>query len=188
MKKAIFLDRDGVINKDNQCYVLKSSDLQLLENVPEALKQLKGKGFLLIGVSNQGAIGKNLATEEEVNILNSELNKQITSKGGHPIDKFFFCPHHPNAVIEKYKMDCSCRKPRSGMILSAAKEFDIDLKSSFMIGDRISDIVAGKKAGCKTILIESPVSREKIAGPDYDMNEKPDFFAKNLYDALNFIS
>ncbi len=187
MHKAVFLDRDGVINEEVD-YLRRIEDIVILEKVPESLKLLKEKNFLLIAITNQPVIARGWATEDEIERIHDEMNKIIIRKGGSPIDKFYFCPHHPNADILKYRKECDCRKPSPGLILKAGKEWKINLKESYMIGDRISDIVTGKKAGCKTILIESAISHIKIQGSDYDTNSEPDLKVKNLYEASKLIS
>jgi D-glycero-D-manno-heptose 1,7-bisphosphate phosphatase len=154
MKRAIFLDRDGVVVKDVGC--LRSSDqIEILDNVPVALKILKDAGFALFVVSNQTAISRGWATVQQVIKLNEEIFSIICKAGGPQLDGFYFCPHHPNATLEEYRVDCNCRKPRAGLILKAAEENNIDLNGSFMVGDRITDIIAGSIAGCKTILVET---------------------------------
>jgi len=186
MNKAVFLDRDGVIieEKDN---LYKIEDIKIIEGVPEALKILKQNNFILLGISNQPVVARGLITEEYVEKIHTEINSRLEKECGVEIDKFFFCPHHPNANVEKYRINCSCRKPNPGLILQAVKEFNIDIKNSFMIGDRISDVITGKRAGCKTILIETDYSKKKIEGVDYDINIKPDFIAKNLKNAIEKI-
>lgn len=186
MNKAIFLDRDGVINEDID-NLYKIEDIEIINGVPEALKLLKKNGFKLIVISNQPVIARGLATEKQINEINNEINNLIKKESGIEIDKFFFCPHHPNANLEKYRILCHCRKPSPGMIFQAAKEFDIDLSQSWMIGDRISDIVAGKNAGCKTILIEKDYSKKKIEGLDYNENTTPNITIKFLKDSVEKI-
>jgi len=186
MHKAIFLDRDGVINKDVD-NLHKIEDIIILDKVPEALKHLKSKGYLLIVVSNQPVISRGWITEDGVKEINEEMNRRILKSGGSKIDRFYFWPHHPDAQIEKYKKNCDCRKPGIGMIVQAVEDFGIDIDSSFMIGDRISDIVMGQKAGCKTILIESEHSHTKLKGRDYNVDTNPDFIAKSLFESVSKI-
>ncbi|GEM_PF-693034 len=176
--KAIFLDRDGIINKEVE-NLYKKEEIVLIEGIPEILKILKENKFKLIVVSNQPVIARGIATEEEIQEINREINVKIKEKTGIEIDKFIFCPHHPNANVEKYKINCECRKPSPGMLNEAAKEFNINLKESWMIGDRTSDIIAGKNAGCKTILIEKEYSYKKIEGKNYDSEILADYILKD---------
>ncbi|MBS3075839.1 HAD family hydrolase [Candidatus Pacearchaeota archaeon] len=182
MKKAIFLDRDGVINKDVGL-LYKKKDVKILPNVIKALKKLKEKDYLIVVITNQPVIARGLITEKRLIELNNFLNSLIENL----IDEFYFCPHHPNANLEIYRRICECRKPAPGLILRAAKDLDIDLTKSWMIGDMPSDIVSGKSAGLKTILIESEKNKKVIeTGKKWDIEES-DYKSKNLLDALKYI-
>ena len=145
MKKAIFLDRDGVINLEKKDYVKSIKEFQIIDNVPKAIATLKEKGFLVIVITNQSAINRKLLTVELLNKIHNHLQK-ILKDNNTSIDYFYFCPHRPD---EK----CKCRKPSPGMILKAAQEHNIDMNQSFMIGDSLTDIQAAKKAGCEGILL-----------------------------------
>lgn len=186
MNKAVFLDRDGVIIEDKDC-LYKKEDIQLTYGV-EDLYALKEKGFKLLVITNQTVIARGLISEEGVNEIHTQINLMINQRFNFELDHFYTCPHHPNANLEKYRINCSCRKPLPGLILQAAKDFDIDLSQSWMIGDRISDIIAGKKAGCKTILLEREYSMNKIQGAGYDDNILPDFKFSTLKEAISKIT
>jgi D-glycero-D-manno-heptose 1,7-bisphosphate phosphatase len=181
--RAVFVDRDGVIN-ENIDLLHRRKDIIILPRVNEALKRLKAKGFLLIGVTNQPSVARGLVTEKEVD----HLNELINSKSGNYIDKFYFCPHHPNANLEAYRKVCVCRKPAPGMLLKVSKNHHVDLKNSWLIGDMRSDIAAGKSAGCQTIMIKSP-NNEKIieSGVDFDAHAEPDLYAEDLFEASQLI-
>ena len=190
MKKTIFLDRDGVINKDVD-NLYKIEQINILPNVPEALKKLKDQGFFLVVLTNQPVIARGLLTEEGAIKINEEISSIIYKKSGIKIDRFYFCPHHPSANLEKYRKNCACRKPLPGMIFQAKKENDIDLENSYMVGDRKSDILTGKKAGCKTIFI---LSGENVAKPilssvsaDEINQAEPDYTCKDLFEAAELI-
>jgi D-glycero-D-manno-heptose 1,7-bisphosphate phosphatase len=133
----------------------REEDIHVYKDVPIALKQLKENGYCLIVVSNQAVVARGLLTETEMWSLNQQVNKAIVKAGGPDPDAFYYCPHHPNATLDAYRLDCDCRKPRPGMILQAAREHNIDLNTSFLVGDRITDIIAGYHAGCRTILVQS---------------------------------
>lgn len=137
MKKAVFLDRDGVINEDSG-YVSKIADFHFIDGVFEALKGFSDLGFLLIIVTNQSGISRGFYTLEEFEILNSFMLGEF-QKNGILIDKVYFCPHSPEE-------NCECRKPKAGMILRALSEFDIDPDKSILIGDKPSDIQAANLA------------------------------------------
>jgi D-glycero-D-manno-heptose 1,7-bisphosphate phosphatase len=183
MNKAIFLDRDGIINKEKG-YLTEIKEIEIIGGFLEVFEKLKEKGFLLIVISNQPAIGEGLVSKKKVEIINREINSKIRNI----IDKFYFCPHHPNAKIEEYRIACGCRKPSIGMLLIAKKNFNIDLKKSWMVGDRISDIVAGKKAGCKTILLENENSYKKIKGINYEISTKPNYKIKKIIELKDIIN
>jgi D-glycero-D-manno-heptose 1,7-bisphosphate phosphatase len=145
MKKAIFLDRDGVINLEKKDYVKSIKEFQIMENVPKAIIELKKKGFLVIIITNQSAINRGLLTIKILNEIHNHL-QEILKDNNTSIDDFYFCPHRPD---EK----CKCRKPNPGMLLKAVQEHNIDMSQSFMIGDSLTDIQAAQKAGCEGILL-----------------------------------
>ena len=151
--KAIFLDRDGTINIDKH-YMYKIEDFEFVEGAEKGLKMLYDMGYKLIVVTNQGGIGRGYYTEEDLEKLNSYMEKRLL-ESGVKIEKCYFCPHHAEHGIGKYKADCSCRKPKPGMLIEGMKEFDIDPKKSYMIGDKMSDAEAGINAGVKPIIVKT---------------------------------
>ena len=182
MKKAVFLDRDGVIIEDTNL-LYKKEEVIILSNVERVLSELKKRDYLLIIITNQPTVARGLITERGVEDLNSYINLKI----GNLIDGFYFCPHHPNADLLKYRKNCNCRKPSSGLILKASKDFEVNLIQSWMIGDMNSDIIAGKNAGCRTILIKSLKNKEKIeVGKKLEIQE-PDYKIKNILEVLEII-
>lgn len=154
--KAVFLDRDGTIIEDVG-YLKKRSEIKFLPRVSEAIKLLNESGFKVIVVTNQAGVAKGYFTEETVKEINQSIQKTLAEQGAY-IDKIYYCPHHIEATVEEYRKDCYCRKPNPGMIEEAAFEFRIDLEKSFVIGDKISDIEAGQKVGCKAILLGDVVT------------------------------
>jgi D-glycero-D-manno-heptose 1,7-bisphosphate phosphatase len=171
MRRAAFLDRDGVINKSivraGRPYPPASvAEVEILPGVPDALEKLKGSGFVLIVVSNQPDVARGTITRAEVEAINETLARAL------PIDQFRVCYHDSDD-------GCDCRKPKPGMLLTAAQEWGIDLPSSYMVGDRWRDIEAGKRAGCRTFFV------------DYAYDEKPsetfDYCVKSLWEAACII-
>jgi len=154
MSAAIFLDRDGVLIEDVHL-LISPRDIRILEGVPQALRSLKEAGFQLIVISNQTVVARGLVTEQEVCAINAEMERLLEQGGGPPLDGFYFCPHHPNATLPAYRIACECRKPRPGLLLRAARQHNLNLGASFMVGDRITDIVAGARAGCRTVLVQT---------------------------------
>ena len=188
MKAAVFLDRDGVLVQDVDLLV-RRADLRLLAGVPAALNQLHQAGFALIVASNQTVVARGLATEAEVSVLNEVLQEIILKAGGPLLDGWYFCPHHPNANVPVYRMNCDCRKPQPGLLRRAAGELDLDLSTSFMVGDRITDIIAGARAGCRTVLVETGMHSQppiETAEP-IDLSTQPDYRCASLRDAADWI-
>jgi D-glycero-D-manno-heptose 1,7-bisphosphate phosphatase len=172
MNKAAFLDRDGVINvkaPEGQ-YVTRWEQVRFLPGVAAAISKLNQSGFLVVVISNQRCVAKGLVTEEQVAALHRRISKELAGQGA-VIDAVYFCPHGTEPP-------CVCRKPAPGMLLQAAKDHQIDLGSSWMIGDSDADIAAGNSAGCKTILLGNRKSSSANA---------PDFAAESLLDATEKI-
>ncbi len=169
MTKAVFLDRDGVIVEDVG-YHYKIEDFKLIPNAVEGLKLLKD--FKLFFVTNQSGIGRGYYTIKDFKNFNNHLIKEL-KKHGIKIDKTYYCPHTPDD-------NCDCRKPKTKLIKDAEKEFGIDLKKSFVIGDRKKDIEMGKNAGCKTILV---LTGKEKSGDGINA----DYTAKDLVDAAKWV-
>lgn len=153
LRPAVFLDRDGTINLE--CNYLSSvEEFALIPNIPEALKKLRDAGFLLVVVSNQSGVARGYFSLQDVEVINNHMC-YLLERYDVTIDGIYVCPHHPTAGVNEYLQDCSCRKGRSGMLLQAAQDLDIDLQSSWMIGDKLSDIEAGVVAGCSSLLVRT---------------------------------
>ena len=151
VSKAIFLDRDGTINVEKH-YLHKIEDFEFLPGVIEGLKLLQEAGYLLIVITNQSGIARGYYTEEDFHKLNDWMIEKL-NESGVKISKVYFCPHLPDANIEKYRIECECRKPKLGMYKTAIKEFDIDLDESWAIGDKIRDLAICEKTGCEGFLV-----------------------------------
>ena len=160
MKKAILLDRDGTINVEKD-YLHKVEDFEFEKNVVEALKIFSSLGYTMAVVTNQSGIARGYYTEDDLKKLNEYIKKEL-EKHGVIIEKFYYCPHHPENGIGKYKIDCICRKPNTGMLDEAIKEFNIDRTSSFMVGDTIADIDAGSRAGLTPVLVKTGHGMETL--------------------------
>lgn len=184
-QKAIFLDRDGTINK----YVgfLKSiDDFELLDGVTAAIKKINDLGYLCIVITNQPVLARGEVTWGELEEIHNKMETEL-GYGGAYLDGIYFCPHHPHkgykGEISSLKCDCTCRKPKPGMLLKAAEEFNIDLNASFMVGDGENDIKAGIAAGCQTVLITSEDfgGDKKDYGQDYTCESVYEFVEKWLF-------
>lgn len=186
--KAVFLDRDGVLVAERDGFVTGVDDLCVMDGVPQALTKLKNAGFLLIIVTNQPVVARGLIDEAKLADIHDHLNALIKKECGFGFDAITYCPHHPNGDVEKYRQVCDCRKPAPGLLLKAKEEFKIDLSKSFMVGDRLTDIMAGKTAGTKTVLVKSgkhlaPLIESVLKVID----AKADFEADTLLDACDFM-
>lgn len=167
MDKVVFLDRDGVINKNakEHEYITCWADFEFLANVPEAIYSLNNAGYKVVVVSNQRGIARGITTRAAVDELHKKINEYL-NKMGAGIDCFLYCPHD---IAE-----CSCRKPNTGLFLASERLFDVDKSRSYMIGDRASDIEAGHTYGVKTIFVGG-------------YNGQADTCCKDLYEAVKII-
>jgi len=154
-QKAIFLDRDGTINI-YKGFLHHIEDFELIPGITEAIKKINASGYLCIVVTNQPVIARGEVTVDELNTIHKKLETELGLKGAY-IDGLYYCPHHPHKGYEgevpELKIECECRKPKPGMLLKAAEDFNIDLSQSYMVGDSENDIKAGIAAGCKSILV-----------------------------------
>ncbi len=160
LKKAVFLDRDGTINVEKN-YLYKIEDFEFIDGVLKALRELSDAGFLLIIITNQSGIARGYYTEKDYGLLNSWLLETF-AKNGIKISASYFCPHLPTASVERYRTICNCRKPNTGLFEQAVKDFNIDLKKSFAIGDKIRDLAICEKSECKGFLIGNNEESEII--------------------------
>ena len=156
-QKAIFLDRDGTINK-YVGFLRKEEEFELLPGVAEAIKKINKSGYLAVVVTNQPVIARGEVTFEGLETIHNKMETLLGKEGAY-LDAIYFCPHHPHSgyegEVKELKVDCDCRKPKPGMLLKAAEELNIDLSQSYMVGDGENDIKAGKAAGCKTVLLNT---------------------------------
>jgi D-glycero-D-manno-heptose 1,7-bisphosphate phosphatase len=190
LRRAVFLDRDGTINRliyYSEHGVVDSpfhpSQLKLLPGAAGAMRKLSAKGFLLVLISNQPGVAKGHMSKKTF----AEIDKKLTvllAREGAFLDDRFYCQHHPNAKLKEFRKVCSCRKPKPGSILLAAKKHGIDLKKSYMVGDGIHDAKAGRAAGCRTVFVGQfkPELWKYFNG-----GKKPDIVANDLADAAKRI-
>jgi histidinol-phosphate phosphatase family domain/HAD-superfamily hydrolase, subfamily IIIA len=183
-QRAVFLDRDGTINR--LAGFLKDADaFELLPNAAEAIRKLNASKYLAIVATNQPVIARGECSFEELDNIHKKMETELGKHGAY-IDALFYCPHHPDRGFEgevlSLKFECECRKPKTGMLEKAAKEYNIDLSESWYIGDSTVDIQTGKNAGTKTVLLHTGE-----AGGDKKYNVKADIEAKDLLDAIKVI-
>lgn len=158
--KAVFLDRDGTINVDKN-YLFKIQDFEFLPGSVEGLKLLQDNGFLLIIITNQSGIARGFFTEEDFEKLNNFMLQELKNSGVN-ISAVYYCPHLPEAEVEKYKKICNCRKPQTGLFEKAVQDFNIDLSKSFAIGDKLRDCSICDKSDCRGFLINGNIVSNKI--------------------------
>ena len=177
-QRAIFLDRDGVINK-YVGFLRRIDDFELLDGAADAIKQINKSGYLAVVVTNQPVIARGEITVDELEEIHNKMETLLGAQGAY-IDALYYCPHHPDkgfeGEVEELKINCDCRKPKPGMLLAAAADFNIDLSNSWMIGDGKNDVDCGQAAGCRTVFI----------GEASDGCE-PDMTAENLLAAVEEI-
>jgi len=160
-RPAIFLDRDGVINADHG-YVYQWSDFEILPGVEQALAALQAMGYALVIVTNQSGIGRGLYNESDVESLHNALREHL-AKHNIELSGIYFCPHHPSAAKGAYLQDCTCRKPAPGLLLAAGEELNIDFSRSVMVGDKSSDMEAGRRAGLSRLFWVNDQASDTIA-------------------------
>ncbi|MGD0596740.1 MAG: HAD family hydrolase [Sedimentisphaerales bacterium] len=179
--KAIFLDRDNTIIEDPG-YINNPDQVKLLEGVTEPLSELKAMGYKLVVVSNQSAVARGIVTEEALGQIHKRI-EQLLAEKGVLLDRIYYCPYYIDGVIPKYRRDSDWRKPNPGMLLAASKDMDINLSESWMVGDSPSDIEAGARAGCRTIMLAGRTHEQKIKPGE----PGPDYRAVNLKEVVNII-
>jgi len=177
---AVFFDRDGTLIH-NPGYLNHPDQVRLLDGAAEALKEFRLLGYQTVVVSNQSGVARGIIPPEMMGRIHERLRELLAAQNA-ALDGLYFCPYHPEGVIPEYRKDSDWRKPKPGMLLAAAREMDLDLTQSWMIGDSDCDIVAGRSAGCQTILIRATPA--EAGRPD---KNKPDHVAVNLREAVNII-
>lgn len=192
MRRAIFLDRDGVINQmvyhpdfglvDSP---LMPNEFNLVDGAGEGIKHINNMGFLAIVVSNQPGIGKGKFSNALLGAITDKMHQALNDQGAK-IDRVYYCLHHPDAVIAEYRRNCDCRKPKPGMLHQAARDLDLDLPGSYMVGDGITDMAAGQAVGATCIYVGS--RKEYILDEFQRQGIRPDFIVGNLLQAAKVIS
>ncbi len=193
-RRAVFLDRDGVLNdleydpeEGRIGSPLSAKQLRIFPYAGDSVRRIRELGFKVILVSNQPGVAKRQFTNSELERMNEKVRKEL-AKHGCSLDAEYFCLHHPDALVHKYRLDCDCRKPKPGLLLRAARENNLDLGNSFFVGDALVDVKAGRAAGCRTILLGHPTTflsrmiEREDARPDFmlpSLKQVPDLL-RNL--------
>jgi len=189
--KAVFLDRDGVINElvyHQEQEVIDSpfteNQFRLVKNIPAAIKVLHTANYQIIVISNQPGVAKRQMSLSTFEKITQKMHRQLAAKNAH-LDGEYYCFHHADAKLKKYRLDCDCRKPKPGMLLQAAQELNLDLKQSWFIGDNLSDVQAGRAAGCRTILLSK--IKCNLCQQMVNRNTAPDFITPEVLQATDII-
>jgi D-glycero-D-manno-heptose 1,7-bisphosphate phosphatase len=176
-KTGVFLDRDDTIIRDKN-YLDDPDEIEILPGTVEALRTLNRTGIPVIVITNQSGIARGLLDLNTLDVIHKRLTGLIMQEGAR-IDAIYFCPHHPEALLEEYRVSCSCRKPEPGLLMEAARSFDLDLSLCYMVGDKPDDIEAIHRVGGKGILIRTNKIPSEM--------EQPDFTASDILEAVNWI-
>lgn len=174
-KPAVFLDRDGVLVEEKG-YITSIEELTLFPYAAECIKYIQGEGYYAIVITNQSGVARGLFTEDALKEINEYLKETIG------VDAVYYCPHHPEGNVKLYRKICRCRKPGTGLFEQACKDFEIDKDRSYMVGDRAGDILAGQKAGFRTVLLESGYGLERL-----ETAVRPDYIFKDLRGVLQIL-
>lgn len=157
MSRAVFLDRDGILNVDRG-YTFRVPDLVVPAGVPEALSRLRDAGFKLVVITNQSGVARGKFTMRDVEIFHAALESEVVRRGGPGFDLVMTCPHHPDGSVAPFNVTCDCRKPGQKLIQDASQALGIDCARSFMVGDKWSDVLCGFRAGSRPLLVQDPAS------------------------------
>jgi len=156
--KACFLDRDGVLIEEVN-YLSSPDQVNVLPETIKALQLLKNNNYKIIVITNQAGVARGFFTEDSISKVHSEIDRQL-KKYKLQVDHYYYCPHHPDGSVKKYAINCNCRKPMPGMILQAVKDYNLNLNNSFLVGDKMSDLLAAENSGCQGILVETGYGKE----------------------------
>jgi len=185
LRPAVFLDRDGTVN-EQMGYINHISRFHLLPGAAQAIRMLNKKGIPVVVVSNQSGLARGYFPQELLDEVHEKM-RELLAQEGALVDGLYYCPHHPEAKEERFRLDCDCRKPKTGMLLKAARELNIDLARSSLVGDRWSDIKCAHRAGCTSVLVLTGYGRGdyQYIGPGQDI--QPAFVAEDLAEAVKWI-
>jgi D-glycero-D-manno-heptose 1,7-bisphosphate phosphatase len=191
-RRAIFLDRDGTLNEEVS-YLRSVDDLRLFADVPAAIRQINVAGWLAVVLTNQSGVARGLFPETVIDEIHAEMQRRLALSGAH-VDAFYHCPHLPptgapdgevKSESARYRVVCDCRKPAPGLILRAARELNIDLARSVVIGDRYRDVEMGHRAGARGVLVLTGYGAAELA-QRADWPRPPEFIAPDLQSAVEW--
>ena len=185
MNKAVFLDRDGTVNEEVG-YLKDLEKLRLIPGAGSAIKRLHEAGFLVVLVTNQAGVARGYFPETLVHEAHKRLDEMLGREGAR-IDAVYYCPHHPTAGNSAYTTACDCRKPGTGLIDQATRDFQIEVKHSYVVGDKWSDVELGQRAGAHTVLVQSGYAPDDPGNVRPEHVKEADFIARSLVEAAEWI-
>lgn len=184
LRRAVFLDRDGTLNEEVG-HLLRMGQFEMYPFSSRAVRRINEAGLLAIVITNQSGVARGFFPEEQVHTANAQLIQHIEAEGGR-IDRVYYCPHHPEGPLERYKQVCLCRKPAPGMLEQAAAEFGIQLRESFVVGDRWVDIEVAHRVGASSVLVLTGAGREELDAHRAAAGQ-PHHVAINVEEAVRWI-
>ncbi len=184
-RPAIFIDRDGTISEEVG-YVNHPSRFRLFPYSAEAIRVLNDAGWLAIVITNQAGVARGYFSEDLIHQVNDRLTRDLQNESAR-LDAIYYCAHHPSVGEPPYRVDCDCRKPKPGLIQQAAKDFEIDLESSWMAGDRYSDVELARNAGLRSVFVLSGYGRGEWEYQSHAWKHRPDLVCENLLEAVKSI-
>lgn len=184
-QRAVFIDRDGTLS-DEVGYINHPSRFRLLPYAADAIKHLNENGWLAIVTTNQAGVARGYFSEDMIATVHEAMTKDLERDGAR-LDAIYYCAHHPSVGEPPYRFDCDCRKPKPGLISRAARDFEIDLNGSWMVGDRYSDVELARNAGVKSAFVLSGYGRGEWEHQRATWTQQPDLVAENLLEAVRLI-
>jgi D-glycero-D-manno-heptose 1,7-bisphosphate phosphatase len=182
---GVFIDRDGTLNEERD-FLGRPEDLQLVAGAGDAVRTLNRLGVVTCVISNQSGVARGFFSEADVALVHDALEKDLRSSGAR-LDRIYYCPHHPTEGITPYRVDCECRKPKPGMLRAAEREFAIDLSRSYVIGDKLDDVSAGRAVNATTILVLTGYGKmsQSMAA---NSGITPDLIVPSITEAVGYIA
>ena len=184
-KSAVFLDRDGTINREVE-YLSRVSELELIEGAAQGIRMLNQAGFITVVVTNQSGVARGFFSEQRLLEINRALADMIEKEAAY-IDAWYYCPHHPAEGSGDYRKDCACRKPAAGMIDLACRKFPVDLSSSFVVGDTLRDMELAWNCGMSAVLVRTGHGEKTLATVPAGSISRIDYIAADMLDAAEWI-
>lgn len=185
MERAVFVDRDGVISEEVG-YLGDRDHLRLIPHAAEAVKLVNQSGLKIIAITNQSGVARGYFSEEMLGDIHRKMEMLLSDQGAF-LDGIYYCPHHPEGTVEAYRMECDCRKPAAGLLIQAAKEHAIDVSSSYLVGDKHTDIECAHRAGARGILVLTGYGRDELKKINSGASAQPHYVAADLLDAVQWI-